>query len=103
VDAITVVKLWLLLKPIERIRNRRERKKAAAAGAAVEGQFQFDEGLNMDKALITQLVFALLRHAMTAAGPLGVTMSDDALVQIATVVVTVAGLVWSAARKIKAA
>jgi hypothetical protein len=102
VDAITLAKLWLLVKPVQRIRTRRQRKKAEAAAAATEGQFQFEDA-KMDKALITQLVFALLRHAMTAAGPLGITLSDDALVQIATVAVTVAGLIWSAARKIKAA
>ena len=57
----------------------------------------------MDKALVIQLVLALLRHAMTAAGPLGLSMSDDALTQVATVAVTIGGLIWSASRKIKAA
>jgi hypothetical protein len=101
-DPITVAKLWLVVKPVQRIRARREQKRTAAAAAAVEGQFQFDE-VRMDKALMTQLVFALLRHMMTSAGPLGITLSDDALVQLATVAVTLAGLIWSAARKIKAA
>jgi hypothetical protein len=103
VDPITVAKLWLIVKPVARIRARRDNKKAAAAAAAVEGEYQFDEGAQMDKALLTQLVFALLRHAMTAAGPLGISLTDDAMIQIATVGVTLAGLIWSAARKVKAA
>jgi hypothetical protein len=102
-DALELARLWLIVRPIARLRARRQQKRTAAAAAAVEGQFQFDEGTNMDKTVLVQLVWALLRHAMTAAGPLGVTLSDDALTQVATVLVTLAGLAWSAARKIKAA
>lgn len=101
-DPITVAKIWLLVKPVQRVRARRQRKKAEAAAAATEGEFQFEE-TTMDKALVIQLVLALLRHAMTAAGPLGLSMSDDALTQVATVAVTIGGLIWSASRKIKAA
>lgn len=101
-DPITLAKLWLLVKPVQRIRARRERKKAAAAAAGVEGEFQFDEGSAMNKTLAIQLLLAVLRHAMTAAGPLGVTLTDDTLTQIAALVVALAGLGWSAVRKVKA-
>jgi hypothetical protein len=81
---------------IRRLRQRRRAKRAAK-------NLVKDEVTVMDKGLAVQLVLAALRHAMTAAAPLGIAVSDNGLVEIATVLVTLGGLVWSAARKIKAA
>lgn len=47
-DPITLAKLWLVVKPVKRIKERRAAKKAAAAAASVEGQFQYDEGASME-------------------------------------------------------
>jgi hypothetical protein len=78
---------------IDSIRQRRRAKRKDLV----------QEGTAMNKGLAVQLVLAALRHAMTAAGPLGVTVSDNGLVEISTVLVTLGGLAWSALRKIKAA
>jgi hypothetical protein len=55
----------------------------------------------MNSAVITQIVLAVLRHAMTALAPLGVVVSDDWMAQTAAILVGVGGLLWSFARKTK--
>jgi hypothetical protein len=96
VDPISAAKLWMAIRPIKRLKERRKAKKAGQALPA-------EAEVSMNSTVLTQIVLMFLRHAMTALGPLGVTMTDDALMQIAAVLVTVLGLGWSAMRKLKAA
>jgi hypothetical protein len=51
--------------------------------------------------IVFQVLLALLRHAMTALAPFGVTVSDDWMVQTITVIVGLVGFGWSVARKLK--
>lgn len=55
------------------------------------------------KAFAVQAVLAGLRHLMTAAPFAGLSISDDWLVQTATVIVGIAGFIWSLRRKVKPA
>jgi hypothetical protein len=74
---------------IQRIRQRRRAKK-----------FQTEE-LSVNNPIVTQILLAVVRHAMTALAPLGVTVSDDWMVQTTTVIVGLVGFGWSVARKLK--
>jgi hypothetical protein len=89
-DPVTVAKLWLLIKPIKRIRERRRAKRAEFSNQEVPVN-----------PIVFQILLALLRHAMTALAPFGVTVSDDWMVQTITVIVGLVGFGWSVARKLK--
>lgn len=55
----------------------------------------------MNNVVLTQIVLAILRHAMTALAPLGVVVTDDWMLQTAGIIVGLGGLAWSIARKVK--
>jgi hypothetical protein len=48
----------------------------------------------------TQIVAALLRHALTAAGVAGV-LEGDSLIQVASALVTLATVAWSIVQKVR--
>jgi len=104
-DAVTVAKLWLVIRPVQRIkawRKRRQARKAMPVDQVPEDfNYQPDEDSSMNSAIGTQLVLALLRHAMTALAPLGIVVSDDWLVQTASLGIAVIGMAWSWTRKLK--
>lgn len=95
---------WLEKRPFSsEARARRKAKRAARrAGKTTEFINQPEES-DMNTQVFVQIVLGLLRHAMTALAPLGIALSDDALVQFATVIVTGVGLIWSAMRKVNRA
>jgi hypothetical protein len=99
-DVVTAVKIWLAVRPIKRLKERRRAKRAAAAAS---GSSTPPEETAMNANVLTQIVLGVLRHAMTALAPLGFAVSDDGLVQIAGVIVTAIGLAWSAMRKVNRA
>ena len=61
-----------------------------------------DEGSMDIKAFAVQALLATLRHAMTAS-PFAALVTDDWLLQTATILVGIAGYVWSLKRKVKPA
>lgn len=95
IDPITVAKLWVTIKPFKRWKAHRQAKREGREPEATE--------VSMNSTVFVQIVLGVVRHAMTALGPLGVTLSEDAMVQVATVIVTLLGLAWSTVRKVKAA
>lgn len=95
IDPVTVAKLWMVVRPIKRLKERRKAKREGREPEATE--------VSMNSTVLVQIVLAFVRHAMTALGPLGITLSEDAMVQVATVIVTLLGLAWSTVRKVKAA
>lgn len=97
-DPLTVAKLWLLIKPIKRIKERRKAKRALDE---VSEDFNSTDEVSMDyKAFAVQAVLAALRHLMTAS-PFAALATDDWLLQTATVLVGVGGFLWSLKRKVK--
>jgi hypothetical protein len=54
------------------------------------------------KAFAVQAVLAALRHGMTAS-PFAALVTDDWLVQTATIIVGIGGFLWSLKRKVKPA
>jgi hypothetical protein len=91
-----LIVMWLDVRPIKRWKAHRQAKKAGQALPPAE-----TEELPMNSAVLTQIVLGLLRHAMTAAAPLGFVLSDNALMELAGVIVTTIGLAWMAVRKVK--
>lgn len=97
-DPLTVAKLWLLIKPIKRIKERRRAKRALDE---VREDFNSPDEVSMDyKAFAVQAVLAVLRHLMTAS-PFAAMVTDDWLLQTATVIVGIGGILWSLKRKVK--
>lgn len=92
-DAVAVAKLWLAVRPIKRWKELREKRKAR------QGQPAETTEVSMNTTVATQIVLAILRHAMTALAPLGLTVSDDWMVQTAGILVGAVGLAWSGVRK----
>lgn len=85
---------------------RRARKAAKRPGRPVDEtaeSFNVPTEVSMNQQVVVQIVYGVLRHAMTAAGPLGVALSDNAVLEIATVLVSAVGLWWMGRRKVKAA
>lgn len=98
-DPVSLAKLWIMFKPIKRLKERRARKRAAKEnGQALPVE---TEG-SMDQQVVTQILLGIVRHAMTASG-VGVYFSDDLLVQVVSAAVALGGAIWMARRKIKAA
>ena len=92
----------MFIKPVKRIKaNRKARKAAKRNWQELPAETQVE--VSMNSAVLVQIVLGIVRHAMTALAPLGLTLSDDALIQVSTVIVTLLGLAWSAVRKVKAA
>jgi hypothetical protein len=96
-DVVTLVKVWLAVRPIQRLKKRRRANRAAAAAS---GPSTPPEETAMNANVLTQILLGVLRHVMTSLAPLGFVVSDDALVQLAGVLVTAIGLAWSAMRKV---
>lgn len=109
-DVLTATKLWLLVKPIKRIRAWRKRRRMRSwieeHGQPVDETLEDfnlpDEDASMDQQVVTQILLGIVRHAMTASGA-GVYLSDDIVVQVVSAAVALAGALWMARRKIKAA
>lgn len=85
--------LRALIKAIKQ--NRRRKRRLRELG--IENEVSM-----FNQAVVTQIVLGVLRHAMTAAAPLGVTVSDNFVVELAAILVGLGGLAWSAVRKVKA-
>jgi hypothetical protein len=108
-DPITFARLWMVVKPVKRLKQWRQKRKMESWRAEhgepadeVAEDFNLPTGeVSMGKAVAAQLVLAVLRHSMTALAPLGVTVSDDWMVQTTAIVVGLIGLLWSFIRKAK--
>lgn len=94
---MNIVKLLFLAKDI------REEIKARKNGKAETSELvESTEALPLNvQAYATQVLFGLIRHAMTAAG-VGAFLTDDWVMQAVSLLVSGAGLWWSMRRKGKA-
>jgi hypothetical protein len=91
------------LRAWKRNRKANRAEKREARDEVLEDFNSTDDEVSMDyKAFAVQAVLAGLRHLMTAAPFAGLTVSDDWLVQTATVLVGIGGFLWSLKRKVPA-
>lgn len=86
-----------------RQRRKKEKKERRLAREIRKDIESLQEGTMDVKQFAIQTILGLLRHAMTASPFLSALVSEDQLVQIATVIAGLGGFVWSAYRKWKAA
>ena len=89
-DPLTIARLWVLVRPIKRLKERRARKRGETVSTPDEAP------------MTNELLLLLLRHGLTFAGGAGLFTSDE-LTQLSAAVATLAGLVWSGYRKYKRA
>lgn len=94
-DPVTLAKLWMVVKPIKRLKERRARKRAEKTGQAVPVETR-------EVPMTNELLLLVIRHGLTFAGGAGL-FTDNEIAQISAAAATLVGLVWSGYRKWKRA
>ena len=99
VDPYSLAKLWLLIKPIKRIKERRARKRLEKQGISF---IDTEEPSMNQENLGLELLKLVVRHGLTFGGGAGL-LSDNEIAQFSAAIATLAGLAWSGYRKWKRA
>lgn len=91
-DPVTLARLWMVIRPIKRLKERRQAKRARQ-GLPVE---------TVEVPMTNEIVLLVLRHGLTFLGGAGM-FTDNELAQLSAAGATLVGLVWSGYRKWKRA
>lgn len=101
-EPVSIAKLWLAVKPIKRIKERRRRKKLERSGVQTSELVELEEDESMDKGFIWEIVKGTVRHSLTAAGVVfvnaGVATSDEVNMAVGALM-TIVGFGFSVYRK----
>lgn len=87
-DPVTIARLWMVIRPIKRLKERRARKRGETVSTPQEGP------------MTNEILLLILRHGLTFAGGAGL-FTDNELTQISAAAATLVGLLWSGYRKWK--